>query len=87
MTRVAPGDDVDYVTDALGGARAIPTVKIQRLAWERGDVCTVVSDGGGDCGVRRGQLHLDDRCVGRCLNSDAADESIGVGTTNREPRR
>ena len=46
ITRVAPGDDVDYVTDALV-ALSNSYGENPAFSWERGDVCSVVSDGGG----------------------------------------
>ena len=46
VTRVAPGDDVDYVTDALVALNN-SYGENPAFSWERGDVCTVVSDGEG----------------------------------------
>ena len=46
ITKVAPGDDVDYVTDALVAINN-SYGENPAFSWERGDVCTVISDGDG----------------------------------------
>ena len=46
ITRVAPGDDVDYATDVLVALNN-SYGENPAFSWERGDVCTVVSDGDG----------------------------------------
>jgi hypothetical protein len=46
VTRVAPGDDVDYVTGALVALNN-SYGEFPAFEWERGDVCSVVSDADG----------------------------------------
>ena len=46
ITRVAPGDDVDYVTEATVMLNHTHGVD-PGFTWERGDACSLIDDAGG----------------------------------------